>query len=274
MKYDRRSLSLTVPTPAASPVAGVLNLAGDFVRIHGFTASNVGTGKSTKIKLTDGLSRVIYLDATAWDFDTAATSVLIGPDVTETGLFYAQAALSFTDATGTAATIAGGKAIWAKNPITVSILDGTLVAGDVSTIALDYSYGDAHMITCPTITTTDTDVDVDVNMPFRYGTLLGFSARSTGTDTAQRSRSSDADGKGLFLDYQDTDYDAAEVHKVIVYDDTLTGLTWQHLDATGAAATATSIAPDPIFRAPLNVAVVNGNTTTDTVVVKVWVDGR
>jgi len=274
LKYDRRSISLTVPNPAAT-VTGTLNLAADFVRVHGFSALTTGTDAATRVRLTDGLSRIFYLDAADRDYDTAQVNILIGPDVTDTGLFYAQTAASFADATGAAGTIAGGKAMWAKNPIEVALINGG-TAGDVLDLSLDYSYGDTKYITVPTITVPDPAATVEqtVIMPNKYGTLLGFSALSTGTDVAIRIRIRDADDRVIFLDAADKDYDTEEVHVPVLVDDTLTGLSWTHVDATGTAATATSVAPDPIYRSPLRVAVVNGGTAGDTVAVKLWVDGR
>lgn len=273
MKYDRRSISLTVPTPAAT-VSGTLNLAGTFVRVHGFSALSVGTSTTMKIKITDALSRVIYYDATATDYDTARVNRLIGADVTETGLFYAQTAVSFSDATGAAGTIAGGKALWAKNPLTISVEEGE-VAGDVIEIQIYYSYGSTFLIpTTVVVPNPAATVENTVIMPHKFGSLLGFSALLTGTDTTIRIRIRDTDDKVIFLDAGDKDYKTEEVHVPVLYDDTLTGLSWTHTDATGAAATATSVAPDPIYRAPLKVAVVNGGTAADSVAVKLWVAGR
>ena len=274
MKFDRRSISLTVPNPAAT-VTGTLNLAAEYVRIIGFRALTTGTDTATRVRLTDGDSRVLYLDAADRDYDTAAVDILIGPDVTETGLFYAGTAVTFSDATGAAGTIAGGKALWGSNPIEVALINGG-TAGDVLDLDLYYGYGDTKKVVVPTITVPDPAATVEstVIMPVKYGQLLGFRALSTGTDVAIRIRVRDADGKIVFLDAADKDYDTEALEIPILYDDTLTGLTWTHVDATGASATATSVAPDPVFRSPLRVAVVNGGTAGDTVDVTLWVEGR
>lgn len=264
MGFDKRSISLTVPNPAAT-ITGTLSLKWDFAEIIGFKALATGTDVLTKIRITDADGRIVFLDAADRDYKTAAVDLLISQDVTATGLSGTP-----VDMTGAALTIGLGNASPpVKSPLEIAYINGG-TAGDVLAFDLFYRgpvYKTSTSLTVPNPAATVTGT---LSLRSKYAQLLGLSAQLTGTDVLTRLRVADADGRVVYLDAADRDYKTAKVHLLPQQDDTLTGLTPVHVDATGAAATATAGAPMPIIKSPLTLAVINGGTAGDVTAIDVY----
>ena len=232
-------------------------LSSDYVELIGFKATAVGD-TSAIIKLTDGAGRILFLDAGTIDYTTAKDRV-IALDDTVTGL--TSAALS--DSTGAAATISGGQGLMAKSPLIVDWSSGT--AGDTLTVDLYYRFPLwAQTFTIPVAGATATQTQA---LRSKYAQIIGFKA--TIPETTVRVQIADADSRVVYLDAADKNYSAGVLRSTLTYDDTLTGLTPQQLDATGVAATATSAAPLPVVRSPITVSVIN-DSNTETAVVEVF----
>lgn len=123
------------------------------------------------------------------------------------------------------------------------------------------------------LTTSTTTTLGTVGLGASYGVVHGLIARNyassakaaAGSDVLTKIRLTDADGYIFFLDAADRDYATAAVSLSFVRDDTITGLTGKSVvDGTGASqVTANVVAPNPIVKSPITVAVLNGATTTD-----------
>lgn len=112
---------------SADPVSlTAVGLGASYGRILGFNARNYassakasgGTDTSIKVKITDGDSRVVYLEASARDY-TTEKAVRFAADDTSTGLDPL-----VVDATGAAITAGGGQGVIAKSPVTVALVGG------------------------------------------------------------------------------------------------------------------------------------------------------
>ena len=86
----------------------------------------------------------------------------------------------------------------------------------------------------------------------KYARVVGFRALASG-DTTTTIGLADAKGRTFYLDAAAKDYTTA-VNRVIVYDDTLTGINFTPTDATGAALTAADAAhAGPVIEGPITV---------------------
>ena len=248
MGFDRRSITLTVPNPAAT-ITGTLNLRSTWCRPIGFHILSVGTDATERLRLTDGDSRVFYLDAADKDYDTAQINTLILNDDTTTGL-----SVVAQDSVGAAVSAgqAGGRPV-IKNPIEVAVINGG-TAGDVITVDFDYEYGVFHALTFSLPTAASSAATKSVTLRAKYAQIVGFKALSVGTSVTQILKLTDADSRVVYLDAAATDYDTAAIDKTLVWDDTTTGLSYTPRDATGAAATAASaFQGGPLVRSPITV---------------------
>lgn len=247
MALDRRRISLTTPATPAT-VAGTLNLASDYVEIIGFRAKNV-TDAGSRIKITDGLSRVLFLNAGDIAYNTQKdTQPQI--DNTTTGLFTATALNGLVNLTGAASVTGSGRGTLAKNPIAVEWSNnGT--AGDILDVDIYYRYPcltSTGVVTIPAAATTGVG---SVSLGAKYAQIVGLTTRSSGSDGTAILEIKDADGRTVFLDIAARDYKTADVHNFLTFDSVLTGITPQALDATGVAATAATVYPSPVIKSPI-----------------------
>lgn len=128
-KFPLAKKSLTLTSPGAT-VAGTVYLPSQFAQVIGFSALVTGSDTATRIQLSDGDSRVFYLDAADVDY-TARKNFSIGLDDTLTSL-----TPQHLDGTGVAATATSAAPLpVVKSPITVTWSnDGTV--GDVLSVDL------------------------------------------------------------------------------------------------------------------------------------------
>lgn len=128
----KQSTSLTVPNPAAT-VTGTMSLGAKYAQILGISALLTGTDVTTRLRIVDADSKVIFLDAADRDYKTAKVHLQYQHDDTTTGLSWIP-----LDATGAAVTAASGAATpLAKSPLTLAVINGG-TAGDV--VAIDVYY--------------------------------------------------------------------------------------------------------------------------------------
>jgi len=250
MGFDRRGCTITIPNPAATQVT-TLNLRSDFVRPLAFNILSTGTDATMKLKLTDGDSRVFYLDAADKDYDTARifTPFLTDDVTTGTGP-------KATDSTGVLAAVAQSSPNpVVKNPIAVEISNGG-TAGDVVDFVLEYEYGNFKKIPFVLPVAASSAATLTVSLGCKFAQFVGFKALSVGTSVTQILKFTDADGKVIFLDAAARDYDTAEVDVIPIIDATVTGLTQVvPRNATGAAIQAGVGRIDPpLVRSPLTIA--------------------
>lgn len=78
--------TFTLPTAASSTAYKTVSLGCKYAQILGFRALSVGTSTTQKMKIADADGRIVYLDATAQDYDTAALDKTLILDATVTGL--------------------------------------------------------------------------------------------------------------------------------------------------------------------------------------------
>jgi hypothetical protein len=90
---------------------------------------------------------------------------------------------------------------------------------------------------------------------------------SVGTDATMRLRLTDADSRIFYLDAADKDYDTAKIYTPLGLDDVSTGLTTLAYDSVGAGVAAAQIAPMPVVKSPIEVAIINGGTAGDIITV-------
>jgi hypothetical protein len=111
-------------TASATETIGKIRLRGKYGKLLRIRARNwassakagAGTDTAIKIKLTDGNSNVVYLDASDRDYATAEVILLPTQDDTATGL-----GTLAVDATGAAATAGAGAPIVMRDPVTVAV---------------------------------------------------------------------------------------------------------------------------------------------------------
>src|SRR6185436_10737979 len=243
MAFESRRVSFTTTGTTGS---ALLIPRTDVVEVIGFRCVSTGdTG--TRVTLTDADGRVAFTNAGDINYTTLKDTV-IGLDATGSG----SGGWTLVDSTGAAGTIALGNGLPARGPITVGWSNGT--SGDAITFDLMYKFP----LTKKSITLVSPAATVSgtLQLPSRFAQVIGFSALLTGADSATRIQIADADGRIVYLDAADVDYTARKNFSIGL-DDTLTGLTPQHLDGTGVAATATSAAPLPVVKSPLTVSLVN-----------------
>ena len=130
------------------------------------------------------------------------------------------------------------------------------------------------------LTTDPKDLPV-IGLGSKYAKLLGFDARNWassakaggGTDTTLRVRITDNRGAIVYLDAADTNYTAG-VKRIVVADDTATGLSTSVVDQTGAAAAAGEAAgAGIIMESPVTVRVTLATTATDFFEIDLFVEG-
>lgn len=119
-----------------------------------------------------------------------------------------------------------------------------------------------------------------VSLGAPYGRVYGFTARiyassakaAAGTDTASKFKLTDADGRVVFLDAADRDYATAAVNLFFGQDETATGLSDLHVDATGAALSSQAGQKGAIMKSPVTVATANTGTATDYASISLYVE--
>jgi hypothetical protein len=265
MGFDRRTLNLTVPNPAAT-IEETFNLRSDYIRPLGYKILLTGTDTAVKLRITDADSRIVYLDAADKDYKTAAVISQLATDDVVTGV----AGLS-ADSTGVLSAVAQiNSTSVIKNPIKVAIVNGG-TAGDTIAFSLDYEYGvfGANTFTMPTASGTVSTFTTSLKS--KYAQVLGFRALSVGTSTTERIRIKDADGKIVFLDAGDIDYDTATVDKVLFLDTTTTGLTPVTRNQTGVVTQAGIGRLDlPLVRSPLTVDLTSAEGNDEVVTMTIY----
>lgn len=131
------------------------------------------------------------------------------------------------------------------------------------------------------VTSAATTVLGTIELGAPYALVLGFDAANwassakaaEGTDAAEKVKLTDADGYVLYLDAADRDYGATSgptpstngTRTIITPDETTTGLSHRHLDATGTALAADAGAGTAgvLARSPVTAEVQNAGTATD-----------
>ena len=81
-----RAKTFTLPTAAATTALKVVSLDSKYAQICGFRALSVGTSTTQKMKISDADGKIVFLDATAADYDTAELDKVLVLDATVTGL--------------------------------------------------------------------------------------------------------------------------------------------------------------------------------------------
>jgi hypothetical protein len=89
--------------------------------------AGAGTDTACKLKITDGNSNVVYLDASDRDYATAEVVLNITQDDTATGL-----GVTPVDATGAAATAGAGAPVLMKSPVQVAVVNGATATDYIS----------------------------------------------------------------------------------------------------------------------------------------------
>jgi len=266
MGFDRRTAVVTIPNPAATQTT-TFNLRSTYIRPINFKILSVGTDATMRLRMTDADSRIFYLDAADKDYDTAAIYTPLATDDVTTGT-----GPKLYDSVGVlaAATQLGPMPV-VKNPIEVAIVNGG-TAGDVITLDLDYEYGvfGARTFAMPTAAATISTYTVSLGSKFAQ--VCGFRAVSVGTSTTQRLSIKDADGKIVYLDAADKDYDTAELDKILLIDPTVTGLTQvvprQNTGASFQAGVGRGVLP--IVRSPLTVDLTNSEGNDEVVTMTIY----
>ena len=131
----RKTAAVAAVTAGTPQALGSVSLGSPFARVLGFDAgiwassakAAEGTDAALKVKLVDADGRVIFLDATDFDYGAASGAAIgvgwhthfIGGDDTVVGLNDL-----YVDATGAAATAGAGTGVIAKSPVAVSVLNG------------------------------------------------------------------------------------------------------------------------------------------------------
>jgi len=266
MGFDRRSIQLTVPNPAATVTTG-FNTRSTFIRPLGFKILSTGTDATMKLSLTDADGRIFYLDAADKDYDTAAVITPLLSDDVVTGL-----SMQAFDSVGIVVAAAQSSPMpVVKGPIAVSIVNGG-TAGDVIDFTLDYEYGAFGAKTFSLPTAAATTSTKTVSLDAKFAQILGFKALSVGTSTTTRLSISDADGKIVYLDAADKDYDTAALDKSLIIDATVTGLTGVvPRNNTGAAIQAGvgRIEP-PLVRSPITMTATSQDGNDEVVTATVY----
>ncbi len=85
MGFDRRTINLTVPNPAATTTT-TFNARSNYIRPLNFKILLTGTDTAVRLRMTDADSRIFYLDAADKDYKTAAIYTVPVFDDTTTGL--------------------------------------------------------------------------------------------------------------------------------------------------------------------------------------------
>jgi hypothetical protein len=131
------------------------------------------------------------------------------------------------------------------------------------------------------VTSAATTVVGSVSLGAPYGRVHGFTARNwassakaaAGTDALQKVKLTDADSRVFYLDAADRDYKTAAVNIFFAQDETATGLSDLHVDATGTARAAdSSTGLGAIIKSPVAVEVQNAGTATDYFEVSLFVE--
>jgi hypothetical protein len=265
--FDRRSITLTVPNPAAT-VEETFNLRSDYVRPLGFKIRLTGTSTTTKLRLTDADSRIFYLDGADKDYKTADIWYApLGTDDVNTGLGPVP-----YDTTGVIVAAAQvNSAAVVKNPIKVAIINGE-VAGDTIAFTLDYEYGVFQSSTFTMPVAVSSASTLNINLKSRYAQLLGLKVLSTGTSTTQTLRVKDADGRIVFLNAADVDYDTAAKDMLLFQDVTATNLTQiRPTNGTGVVFQAGIGRADPaMVRSPLTLDLTNSEGNDEIITGTIW----
>ncbi len=229
----------------------------------GFKVTTTGD-TSADLSITDADGRFVFAQ-TGTNYTTTKDTV-IGIDTTGAGGTGATAWVP-VDSTGTGMTIALATPMPARSPLNVVWASGT--AGDTITRFDAYYEGPYDKTTIAlTVPNPAGTVSGTLNTRAKFVQLVALSATAS-ADTTTKLSVTDADSRVVFLDANDADYTTRR-NLVIGLDDTLTGLTPQHVDGTGAAATSTSAAPRAIARGPLTIAAINNGTAGATYSIDVY----
>ena len=78
--------TFVLPTAASSTATKTMSLGSKFAQICGFKALSVGTSTTQILEIKDADGRIVFLDAAARDYDTAAKDNVLFVDPTVTGL--------------------------------------------------------------------------------------------------------------------------------------------------------------------------------------------
>lgn len=138
------------------------------------------------------------------------------------------------------------------------------------------------------VTTAATTTLGTIALGAAYGRVLGFQAANwasaakaaEGTDAANKVQLTDAEGRVFYLDASDRDYGATSgpspstggTYIFFGQDETATGLTDLHVDATGAALSSQAGLKGAVVKSPVTVTVVNTGTATDYFEVSLFVE--
>jgi hypothetical protein len=258
MSYERAVITAT--NTGTTTYAVTFPLKGDFGLFEGFRLVTTGDTGVT-VQFADGDGRKFFLDVGDRDYTTAKDQ-MISLDDTRSGLTGYIAA----DATGAANTgVQGTARAVIKSPVTMTITGAT--AADTATLWFWYKSGIERARI--SLTSDATSATGAVNLRTRHARILGFNASNT-TDVSSKIQLTDADSRVLYLDAAARDYRAVTaINRVMIaLDDTLTGLTPQTLDSTGAAmgAAETNGTGTAVGRSPITVLWTLAGTLGDVLV--------
>ncbi len=120
----------------------------------------------------------------------------------------------------------------------------------------------AFSLTVPSPAATITQT---ANLRSTYVRVIGIKVLSTGTDTSEILKLTDADSRVFYLDSAAIDYDTAALTRYLASDDVETGLGMITYDSVGAAIPATQTGPMPVVKSPITIEVSGGGTAGDVI---------
>jgi hypothetical protein len=255
MSYAR----IRIPATVVGATGGFnLAMPSEFVEVVGFKATATGD-TAARLALVDADSKSVFANAGDIDYTTAKDTI-IGMDTTGSG----SGGWSPVDSAGNTLAIAGGQGVPARGPIRANWTNGT--AGD--TLALDLYV--RYPLWRQNIVLTGASSNGTMTLRQKFSQITAISAvLTTGTDSDSQLEIRDADARVVYKEASTNRDYSARKNLLLAYDADLTGLTPQHLDGTGVAATATSAAPLPIVRSPLTV-LYSGGTADEVLSVDVF----
>jgi hypothetical protein len=108
----------------------------------------------------------------------------------------------------------------------------------------------------------------------RYGKLNSFRARVTSSGATSQIELKDSLARVFYKDAADKDYQTAAVNRIVVADDTLTGISFTPTDATGAALTAAdAVWPvQPVLEGPITVTWADADGAAGTLRLELYLE--
>lgn len=102
--------------------------------------------------------------------------------------------------------------------------------------------------------------------------LNSFRAKVTSSGATSQIEIKDRLGRIIYKDAADKDYQTAFVNRAIAFDDTLTGLGFTAVDATGAAMTAGGTFEVPVLEGPITVTWADADGSAGTLRLELYLE--